>query len=196
MFLPPSTDFRVYYAFYFSFIRAQDEESEPEAGIESPAIRILSPCGASIHTFDSADTEQADLRGGRSPWFAGATRIDRRPLDDNLRCDALIVGRGITGSLMAEPLTQQELDVVIIGRELPGRGRTAASTSMPLWEIDRSLRELTSVYGFERAARAYRASFEAVHGLKSLVQQLGLPCEMHAKDSLYLAAGNTRKDLT
>jgi hypothetical protein len=33
------------------------------------------------------------------------------------------------------------LDVVIIDRELPGRGSTAASTSMLLWEIDRSLTE-------------------------------------------------------
>jgi len=49
--------------------------------------------------------------------------------------------------------------------------------------------------GFERARRAYRASFEAVHGLKSLVQRLGLPCEMRDKDSLYLAAGDTDKEL-
>jgi glycine/D-amino acid oxidase-like deaminating enzyme len=107
----------------------------------------------------------------------------------------LIVGCGITGSLMAEQLTLQGLDVVIIDRELPGRGSTAASTSMLLWEIDRSLSELTAAYGFERATRAYRASFEAVHGLKALVQRLGLPCDMREKHSLYLAAGDTGKEL-
>jgi glycine/D-amino acid oxidase-like deaminating enzyme len=107
----------------------------------------------------------------------------------------LIVGCGITGALMAEQLTRQGLDVVIMDRELPGRGSTAASTSMLLWEIDRSLTELTAAYGFERARRAYRASFEAVHGLKSLVQRLGLPCEMRNKDSLYLAAGDSSKEL-
>jgi hypothetical protein len=42
----------------------------------------------------------------------------------------------------------QGLDVVVIDRELPGRGSTAASTSMLLWEIDRSLTELTEFYGF------------------------------------------------
>jgi glycine/D-amino acid oxidase-like deaminating enzyme len=107
----------------------------------------------------------------------------------------LIVGCGITGSLMAEQLTHQGLDVVVIDRELPGHGSTAASTSMLLWEIDRSLTELAAAYGFERATRAYRASLEAVHGLKSLVHRLGLPCEMRDKDSLYLAAGDTAKEL-
>jgi glycine/D-amino acid oxidase-like deaminating enzyme len=66
---------------------------------------------------------------------------------------------------------------------------------MLLWEIDRSLTELTETYGFERAARAYRASLHAVAGLKSLVLQLALPCEMRDKDSLYLATGSTGKEL-
>jgi glycine/D-amino acid oxidase-like deaminating enzyme len=66
---------------------------------------------------------------------------------------------------------------------------------MLLWEIDRSLSELTQLSGFERASRAYVASLHAVAGLKSLVLQLGLHCDMRDKDSLYLAAGSTSKEL-
>jgi glycine/D-amino acid oxidase-like deaminating enzyme len=112
-----------------------------------------------------------------------------------MKCDALIVGGGITGALMAERLTRQGLNVIVIDRELPGKGSTAASTSMLLWEIDRTLEQLTQLYGFERASRAYRASLDAVSGLKSLVARLGLPCEMRDKNSLYLAAGATGKEL-
>jgi glycine/D-amino acid oxidase-like deaminating enzyme len=114
---------------------------------------------------------------------------------ENLRCDALIVGAGITGSLVAERLTRQGLDVVIVDREFPGHGSTAASTSMLLWEIDQPLRRLSEVYGFERAARAYRASFDAVAGLKSLVGQLRIACDMREKNSLYLAAGDSSGEL-
>ena len=148
-----------------------------------------------INTLESDTTEQADLRGGRSPWFAQAEQRSRTAITENLKCDALIVGGGITGSLIAERLTRQGLDVVIIDRELPGRGSTAASTSMLLWEIDRSLTQLTEAYGFERASRAYQASLQAVSGLKSLVAELGLPCDMRDKDSLYLAAGASAKKL-
>ena len=66
---------------------------------------------------------------------------------------------------------------------------------MLLWEIDRSLTELTNAYGFERASRAYRASLNAVTGLKSLVLQSGIACDMRDKDSLYLAAGGTSAEL-
>jgi glycine/D-amino acid oxidase-like deaminating enzyme len=148
-----------------------------------------------IKILESDDTEQADLRGGRSPWFAEAHHSARLEIAENIKCDALIVGAGITGSLIAERLTRQGLDVVIIDRELPCRGSTAASTSMLLWEIDRSLAELTETYGFERASRAYLASLHAVTGLKSLVLQLGIACEMRDKPSLYLAAGSTGKEL-
>ena len=112
-----------------------------------------------------------------------------------MKCDALIVGGGITGSLIAERLTRQGLDVVIVDREFPGRGSTAASTSMLLWEIDRPLAQLTEIYGFERASRAYLASLHAVARLKSLVLQLGIGCEMRDRNSLYLAAGDTGKPL-
>jgi glycine/D-amino acid oxidase-like deaminating enzyme len=155
----------------------------------------MNPHGVPIKTLESNETEQADLRGGRSPWFERIKQRVRTEVTANLKCDALIVGGGITGSLIAERLTRQGLDVVIIDRELPGRGSTAASTSMLLWEIDRSLQELTDAYGFERASRAYQASLHAVSGLKSLVAELGLPCDMREKDSIYLAAGSTAKEL-
>ena len=135
------------------------------------------------------------MRGGRSPWFATSSHPPRRDVNENLKCDALIVGAGITGSLVAERLTRQGLDVVIVDRELPGRGSTAASTSMLLWEIDKPLRELSELYGFERAARAYRASRDAVAGLQSLVWRLGIACDMREKLSLYLAAGEGSADL-
>jgi hypothetical protein len=148
-----------------------------------------------ISVLDSEDTEQAELRGGQSPWYATTKQAARLHLSDNIKCDALIVGGGITGSLIAERLTRQGLDVVIIDRELPGRGSTVASTSMLLWEIDRSLTQLTEIYGFDRASRAYRASLDAVAGLRSLVRHLGISCELRDKQSLYLAVDDTGKKL-
>ena len=99
----------------------------PLSGSQRLAISIL----------DSDNTEQADLRGGCSPWYAAARHPPRPELRESTKCDALIVGAGITGSLVAERLTRQGLDVVIVDRERPGRGSTAASTSMLLWEIDK-----------------------------------------------------------
>jgi glycine/D-amino acid oxidase-like deaminating enzyme len=90
-----------------------------------------------------------------------------------LRCDVLIVGCGITDALMAEQLTRQGLDVVIMDRELPGRGSTAASTSMLLWEIDRSLTELTAARSGTGRRHDAREGGDGDRG--SETSSLGLP---------------------
>jgi glycine/D-amino acid oxidase-like deaminating enzyme len=140
------------------------------------------------------DTKQADLRSPRTPWVLLPLRPVRPP-STSFRCEALIVGAGITGALMAERLTRQGLDVVLIDRESPGQGSTAASTAMLLWEIDRSLTELAELYGLEHAARCVRASIGAVDGLQGLIAHHGLPCQMRRRQSLYLASADTAKSL-
>ena len=134
--------------------------------------------------------QHSDLRTGRAPWDS-RMRPRRRPLDRDRRCDVLVVGAGITGALVAERLVREGHDVCIVDRERPGLGSTAASTAMLLWEIDRPLASLTDLYGFERAARIYRLSLQAVQGLQSLVEQREIACRMRARNSLYLAAGTT-----
>jgi glycine/D-amino acid oxidase-like deaminating enzyme len=149
---------------------------------------------AAIFSGHPEDTEQLDLRSPRTPWIIPPPRPVHRP-STSFRCEVLIVGTGITGALMAERLTRQGLEVVLIDREMPGRGSTAASTAMLLWEIDRSLTELTELYGFEHAARCVRASFDAVNGLQRLIAQHGVACQMRPRQSLYLASGDTAKSL-
>src|SRR5688500_10865276 len=60
--------------------------------------------GFPAQMLDEHATEQLDLRGGRTPWLAGFQRLRREALTTDLRCEVLIVGAGITGSLAAEHL--------------------------------------------------------------------------------------------
>lgn len=145
-------------------------------------------------SFDEAEVEQSDLRGGHSPWVSSIELPFRTP-KESFRCDVVIVGAGITGALMAERLTRQGLHVAVVERERAARGSTAASTAMLLWEIDQSLHDLSERYGFERAARAYRASFDAMAGLQALLQSLGAAGSLRARPSLYLAADCSPKRL-
>jgi glycine/D-amino acid oxidase-like deaminating enzyme len=135
----------------------------------------------------TGDRDHDDLRGGRSLWLARPTRVTRPPLDRDLRCDAVVVGAGITGSLVAYRLTALGHRVVVIDRERPGLGSISASTAMLMWEIDRSLGELTDLYGFEAACDVYHRSRQAVLSLISLVRRLGVDADLRVHDSLYLA---------
>jgi glycine/D-amino acid oxidase-like deaminating enzyme len=134
--------------------------------------------------------DQQELRGGHAPWPTTGT-IKRPPLERDLRCEVLVIGAGITGALVAEHLSAHGRDVCLIDRERPGKGSTAASTALLLWELDISLGHLTDLYGFERAAEIYRHSFRAVAGLAQSVASLGLGSSFRARDSLYIASDTT-----
>ena len=141
--------------------------------------------------IDHTHNLQHELRSGAAPWRANDGGIARAPLSQSFACDVLIVGGGITGSLIAQRLATSGRRVSLVDRVRPGFGSTAASTAMLQWEIDRTLRELTELYGFERAAAIYRISLEAVAGLTTLVGRLRLACDFRARSSLYLAAVET-----
>ncbi|MCF2522845.1 FAD-binding oxidoreductase [Bradyrhizobium sp. G127] len=141
--------------------------------------------------LDPDNVRQNDLRGGTSPWSQKLLQPVRPQIEESFRCDVLVVGAGITGSLAAEHLACLGHDVCVIDRQRPGLGSTTASTAMLLWEIDRSLSDLTEMYGFERAASIYRHSQAAVSGLIELVTTRGLACDMRPRHSLYLTAGDS-----
>ncbi len=132
--------------------------------------------------------QQSDLHTGVAPWGSGGRRPAPEKLRDSMKTDVLVVGGGITGSMIAQHLSEKGLDVVVADRERPGLGSTAASTAMLLWEIDKSLGDLTQVYGFDRAVEIYRRSLEAMRGLAALVGQLSFDCRFVPRPTLFLAA--------
>ncbi|GAA3064055.1 FAD-dependent oxidoreductase [Rhizobium viscosum] len=128
-----------------------------------------------------------ELVGGCSLWGRNSVRPAYQPLEQSFKTDIAIIGGGITGALAAEHLTARGFSVVVIDREQPGFGSTAASTAMLQWEIDRTLGELETLYGFERAAGIYRRSAACVAGLAKLIAAHGITCGFQPRNTLYFA---------
>lgn len=133
-------------------------------------------------------TPKKDLRGGRPLW-ADSPGIDvrhRTRLRDE-KCDVAVVGAGVSGALVAQRLSEDGHDVVIVERRDPCRGSTLASTAMIQFEIDTPLSELTRKIGASKAERAYRRSFRAVEDLGRLIEKHALSCGWQRREALYLA---------
>jgi glycine/D-amino acid oxidase-like deaminating enzyme len=136
---------------------------------------------------EQAAAELARLRIGRGPWHLDEGRPPWARPRSSFRTGVIVVGAGITGSLVAQRLAAEGREVTIIDRLAPSQGSTAASTAMLQWEIDNSVVELAEKYDFATATRVYRQSFAAVQGLGALAASVGAPCHWRPRPALYLA---------
>jgi glycine/D-amino acid oxidase-like deaminating enzyme len=127
-----------------------------------------------------------DPTAGRSLWDGFRTGFPTDKLTKDIRAEVLVVGAGITGSLVAEALSARSRGVVVIDRRPPGDGSTSASTSLLLFEIDKPLILLAGEIGKEKAARVWKRSCKAMRNLTEKIKTLGIDCEYVERESLLL----------
>jgi len=129
-----------------------------------------------------------DLKSGY-PWWAVSNGLIQAfpPLQQDLRCDVLVVGGGVTGALIADELSGHGHEVAVIEQRDIGWGSTAASTALLQYEIDTHLLDLARQYGTDAAELAYRACAEAIPALGEVARGLK-NVDFQRMDSLYLAS--------
>jgi glycine/D-amino acid oxidase-like deaminating enzyme len=108
-------------------------------------------------------------------------------LHEDVKCDCVVVGGGITGALVAYHLVEAGLDTVLLDKRDIGTGSTSGSTGLLQYEVDVPLRQLRKQVGGENAERSYLLCREAIGKLSVLVRRLGIPCGFERKPSLQIA---------
>lgn len=106
----------------------------------------------------------------------------------DISADVVIVGSGITGSLIAHRCVSEGYKTVLIDRREIANGSTAATTSMLQYEIDVPLYRLIEQIGEKGAVASYKACFDSIDTLGQVVKEVGSGCGFKKKDSLYFAA--------
>jgi len=126
-----------------------------------------------------------DLKSDHPFWAVrdGLVRV-YPPLRENIRCDALVVGGGVSGALLAHALVAEGVDTVVVDRRDIAQGSTSASTGLLQYEIDEPLHRLREKAGRKVADRAYRTGVEAIDRIGRLA---GRVCEFLRSPSLLLA---------
>lgn len=108
-------------------------------------------------------------------------------LQENAECEVVILGGGITGALVADRLTKEGRDVIVLDKREVASGSTSASTALLQYEIDTPLTELIKLRGKTEAEEAYRACLESIGKIEQLCCELDDDCGFQRKESVYLA---------
>jgi glycine/D-amino acid oxidase-like deaminating enzyme len=133
-----------------------------------------------------------DVKSGY-PWWTVRNGLlrDYPQLSDDVECEVVVIGAGITGALIARALVEAGLDTIVLDRRDVGWGSTAASTALLQYEIDTELLQLSKLVGEQHALAAYKACESVVLELGAIAADVGDVgwCE---SPSLYLAS--SRRD--
>lgn len=129
-----------------------------------------------------------DLKSGYPYWAVKNGLMQAfPPLQDDVQCDVVIVGGGITAALIAQELTARDFDVVVVEQRDIGWGSSAASTALLQYEIDTHLVDLARQYDEKRAVLAYSACAAAIRDLHTLAKDVR-DVEFAMQESLYYAS--------
>lgn len=129
-----------------------------------------------------------DVRSGYPFWSVNAgLPIAFPPLTANVRTEILILGAGITGTLIAQELTDAGHQALIIDGRDVAWGSTSASTALLQYEIDTPMTELARQYDEATAVLAYHSCLEALDLLEARAADIPEAAFRRA-GSLYIAS--------
>ena len=127
-----------------------------------------------------------DLHSDHPYWAVRSGLVNvYPPLDTDIRCDAAIVGGGVTGAILLNTLAASGVSCVVVDRRDIGYGSTSASTALLQYEIDTPLHELIGRVGKAHAERGYQLGVCAIQTLASISS--GIDCGFAHRPSLLLA---------
>ncbi len=128
------------------------------------------------------------LRSFETYWLLKDGLIYTYPsLQEDVDCDVLIVGGGITGALMAFQLSGEGYKTILIDKRDVSLGSTSATTAMIQYELDEPLHSLIEKVGEAAAVDTYLAGVEAIRQLDALISMLKIDCGFASKKSLFVS---------
>ncbi|MGG5210177.1 NAD(P)/FAD-dependent oxidoreductase [Chryseobacterium sp. MIQD13] len=130
-----------------------------------------------------------DLKSNEPFWLLkNGLTVSYPSLKSDEICDVLIIGGGITGSLIAHQMIKDGYKTILIDKRELCNGSTSATTSMLQYEIDVPLFELTEKIGKKGALESYKACSDAIDTLEKLSKLIKSEAGFKRKKSLYFAS--------
>ncbi len=130
-----------------------------------------------------------DLQSGKFYWPTTIADIPEYPmLEEDIRCDVLIIGGGSSGAQCAQFLSDTDLDVVVVDKRKIGMGSTCTNTALLQMLGDKMLHHLVNSFGEKTAMRHIKLSEQAINEMEQISHSLDIDPEFMRRDTLYYAS--------
>lgn len=124
-----------------------------------------------------------------SVWKAEININERKALNQNIKCDVLVIGAGMAGILTAYMLNKSGSDVVVIDAGRIGGGVTKNTTAKITSQHDLIYDKLIKEFGEEAARQYAKANELAIKKYKEIIDEESIDCD-YEKKSAYLYSSN------
>ncbi|KMM38911.1 NAD(P)/FAD-dependent oxidoreductase [Guptibacillus hwajinpoensis] len=130
-----------------------------------------------------------ELYQGNLYWPSTVEETPSFPaLTSSIHCDVLIIGGGMSGTIMARVLADYDIKTVLIEKNQIGTGSTSVNTGLLQFSNDAMLIDLIDRFGKEKAVYFYKLCLKAIDELDKYSTYLSEPTDFRRADSLYYAS--------
>jgi glycine/D-amino acid oxidase-like deaminating enzyme/nitrite reductase/ring-hydroxylating ferredoxin subunit len=124
-----------------------------------------------------------------SLWMSVEVAPNARPLFQDERCDAVVIGAGIGGISTAYELASRGLSVIVIDRARIAGGMTARTTAHLAPLCDDGMSELKKLRGVPAAKLFYQSQAASIDRVEEIQNTENIDCDFRRLDG-YLFQGN------
>lgn len=130
-----------------------------------------------------------NLQSGKYYWPTTFPDAPSYPaLEEDVRCDVLIVGGGSSGAQCAYELDDANLDVIVIEKNTVGSGSTSANTALLQYSGEKMFINLVNTFGEDYMKRHLQLLKEAIDEIEAASKNVAIDCEFIRRDTLYAAS--------
>ncbi len=121
-----------------------------------------------------------------TPMFTKNSKIKKQYeyLTEALDTEVIIVGGGVTGSIVGYYFSKANIPAVILEKERVAHCSTSITTSLLQYELDSNARQLEEYTTLDNVIMSYKLGLKALDEIDEFIKKYGNKCKYQRKDTL------------
>ncbi|AOR22819.1 NAD(P)/FAD-dependent oxidoreductase [Clostridium taeniosporum] len=109
-------------------------------------------------------------------------------LTEDIDTDVIIIGGGVTGSILGYYFSKNNIDSVILEKNIIGYGSTSITTALLQYELDSTVRDLEQYTTKENIIQSYKLGMKALDEIEEFIRTYDNKCNYKKRDTLLYTA--------